>query len=553
MTRRQAIVVGAIVGIAASIGVACAALYVFVLRPATASPALGPPRFVEETATSGLAHTYDGPLAFFVGGGITVLDCDDDGRPDLYVAGGVGPAALYRNVSPTGGALRFEPVASATTDLLSVHGAYPLDIDGDGHIDLAVLRDGENVLLRGTGGCAFERANERWSFDGGDAPTTAFSATWEGSAVLPTMAFGNYVNPAGSDDPNHLCVGNILVRPADPGVYGPALPLSPSWCALSMLFSDWDRSGRRDLRISNDRHYYVDGEEQLWRMEPGVAPRLYTADDGWVRVNVEGMGIASYDVTGDGLPDVFLTSQGSNRLQTLTAGPSKPTYRDIGLKRGVLADRPFSGGDPLPSTAWHPEFADVNNDGYMDLFISKGNVHSQVEFATKDPSNLLLGQADGTFSESAETAGILDFDRGRGAALVDLNLDGRLDLVEVHLGTPVRLWRNVDAEDAASPAPTGHWLEIRVSQPGANRDAIGAWLEVKAGVTTIRRELTVGGGHAGGQLGRTHVGLGPATEAEVRVLWPDGEQGPWLQVGADQFIDLDRARGDARPWLPPAG
>ena len=76
------------------------------------------------------------------------------------------------------------------------------------------------------------------------------------------------------------------------------------------------------------------------------------------------MGIASQDVTGDGYPDVFLTSQGSNRLQTLTAGPGRPTYGDIGLKRGVLADRPFAGGEDLPSTAWHPEFDDVNNDGF---------------------------------------------------------------------------------------------------------------------------------------------------------------------------------------------
>ena len=52
------------------------------------------------------------------------------------------------------------------------------------------------------------------------------------------------------------------------------------------------------------------------------------------------MGIASYDLTGDGYPDVYLTSQGANVLQTLTAGPSAPTFRDIALKRGVTATRP---------------------------------------------------------------------------------------------------------------------------------------------------------------------------------------------------------------------
>ena len=80
------------------------------------------------------------------------------------------------------------------TDLTKVTGAYPIDIDGDGNVDLAVLRLGENVVLRGLGGCRFERANETWGIDGGDDWTTAFSAKWEGSAALPTLAFGNYLD-----------------------------------------------------------------------------------------------------------------------------------------------------------------------------------------------------------------------------------------------------------------------------------------------------------------------------------------------------------------------
>jgi hypothetical protein len=318
-----------------------------------------------------------------------------------------------------------------------------------------------------------------------------------------------------------------------------------------MLFTDWSHSGHRDLRVSNDRHYYIDGEEQLWRMELGSPPRLYTADDGWVLVNVEGMGIASYDLTGDGYPEVFLTSQGSNRLQTLTSGPARPTYRDIGLKLGVNADRPFAGGDTLPSTAWHPEFQDVNNDGFVDLFISKGNVASQPDFAMKDPSNLLLGQPDGTFREGADAAGILSFDRGRGAALADFNLDGLLDLVEVNLGTGVKLWRNVGGGDAHQPGQLGHSLALEVSEPGPNLNAIGAWVEVRVGDAVQRRELTVGGGHGGGELGWLHFGLGGAGDAEVRVQWPDGQTGPWIHVRADQFVTIARGATDAQPWQPP--
>jgi hypothetical protein len=407
-----------------------------------------------------------------------------------------------------------------------------------------VLRRGGNVLLRGTGNCGFEDANRQLGLDGGDAWTAAFSATWEGSEVLPTLAFGNYLVPDTSD-----CAASELVRPAG-ATYAAPVPLAPGYCTLSILFSDWSRSGERDLRMTNDRHYYVDGGEQLWRITPGDAPRLFDESDGWQPLKVWGMGLSSYDVTGDGLPEIFITSQGDNKLQTLEDGASSPTYRDIAVERGVAATRPFTGGDILPSTAWHPEFDDVNNDGFVDLFVSKGNVEAQPDYATRDPSNLLLGQPDGTFAEGAEEAGIVGFDRARGATLVDLNLDGLLDLVVVNRRQPVDLWRNVGAGTASEPAPMGHWLALDVEQPAPNVDAVGAWVEIEAQGRTWLREITVGGGHAGGESGPIHVGLGDATEADVRIQWPDGETGPWMRVEADQLATIRRGATEATRWRP---
>ena len=90
------------------------------------------PSYVDDTNNAGIEHVYDGEFEFFVGGGVAVFDCDDDGRAELYFAGGSEPAALYRNESPVGGSLRFAQQASPVTDLTAVTGAYPIDIDSDG-------------------------------------------------------------------------------------------------------------------------------------------------------------------------------------------------------------------------------------------------------------------------------------------------------------------------------------------------------------------------------------------------------------------------------------
>lgn len=502
----------------------------------------GTPTFVEESDDDGIDQVYDGEFQFFVGGGVAVFDCNADLLPDLYFAGGVELAGLYVNSSDVAGSLRFDPVPSTAADLTRVTGAYPIDIDSDGITDLAVLRVGENFMLRGRGDCTFESANDLWGIDGGDEWTAAFSATWEDGQSLPTLAFGNYLasaDPLGRDE----CADHFLFRPTAGDEYQPPFALSPGFCTLSILFSDWSRRRDVDLRMTNDRHYYRDGQEQLWRVPPGEDPNLYTEDDGWQRMRIWGMGIASHDLTSDGVPEVFLTSQGDNKLQVLT-NDARPIYEDIALARGATVHRPFIGDINRPSTAWHAEFGDVNNDGFIDLFVTKGNVEAQPDFAMEDPNNLLLGSPDGSFREGADEAGLLDYARSRGGALTDLNLDGLLDVVVVERREQVRVWRNT--------GEGGNWLAVDVRQSAPNPDAIGAWVELRLDNSTISEELTVGGGHAGGESGPTHFGLGQADSVEVRVIWPDGEEGPWMTAEPNQIVVVERG-ADEVMTSPAAG
>ena len=508
-----------------------------IASPALADPAI--PHFVDETASSGLASVYKGEWQYMVGGGVSTFDCNGDGLPEMVLAGGENPASLWINHSTT--SLKFDR-QTAGVELTAVTGTYPIDVDSDGITDLVMLRVGENVVLRGLGQCTFERANEAWGFDGGDAWSTAFAATWEKGQDWPTLAIGNYIDRTQDAFPWGTCTPNWLHRPEaapDGGrKFAAPLPLTPSFCSLSMLFTDWNRSGTPSLRVSNDREYYKGGTEQLWHLDPGATPKPYTGEEGWKPLKIWGMGIASSDVNGDGLPDYFLTSMADSKLQVVAVGPDKATFKDIAFALHAIAQRPYVGDDLRPSTGWHAEFEDVNNDGRQDIFVAKGNVSEMPDFAAKDPNNLMLGQTDGTFAEVGDKAGVASMKVARGAAVVDLNDDGQLDLVVVNRHEGAELWRN-------SGEGLGHWVQIALHQDGANRDGIGAWIELRTGDKVQTREITSGGGHASGQLGWWHFGLGAADKAEVRVIWPDGSTGDWAPVAADGFYDLAKGKAPA--------
>ena len=181
-----------------------------------------------------------------------------------------------RSAAPCGSAAVHDPA----TDLTAVNGAYPLDIDGDGH-----RRPGRPPGRRERAAARPRRLPLRAGrtrpgrFDGGARLDDRVQrhlggrrgAADPGRRQLPRARRGG---PAETYD----CDDNELVRPKADGhrLRAGRLALTPGYCTLSMLFSDWDRTGRRDLRVSNDRHYYVDGEEQLWRVATGGSRRAST-------------------------------------------------------------------------------------------------------------------------------------------------------------------------------------------------------------------------------------------------------------------------------------
>ena len=107
---------------------------------------------------------------------------------------------------------------------------------------------------------------------------------------------------------------------------------------------------------------------------------------------------------------------------------------------------------------------------------------------------------------------------------------------------PAQLWRNTSTN-------AGRWIQVQLKQPGTNPDAIGAWIEVKRGDVVMRREITVGGGHASGQTGWWHFGLGADEKTQLRIIWPDAAASDWYPIGTNAFYVINR---DQAPHVWPA-
>jgi hypothetical protein len=455
-----------------------------------------------------------------------------------------------------GGELKFEEMSTGidAKDLTKVLGAYPVDFDNDGIIELAVLRLGENLILKGKGDCRSEKANKQFAVDGGREWTTAFAAPWEDAQTFPTLAFGNSVDRSATGTPFGACSPNILMRPqpGDRPDCGEPRELDPSYCTLSMLFTDWNNSGQRDLRVTNDRQYYRGGQEQLWALPPVGPAKLYSTGQGGKFVKICGMGVTETDLNGDGYPDYALTSMGDTKIQTLDdeAETDRPTYRDIAFERNATAHRPYTGQDLKPSTGWHSQFADVNNDTNIDLFIAKGNVESMPDFAANDPTNLLLGGFDNTFHDRGLEAGLSKSTKSRGAVVEDFNDDGMLDMLVVNRSADITLFRNLGAKTNWGHKPLGNWTEIELRNGKINPFAIGAKINIRIGTQTLTRTVSVGGGHASGQIGFMHLGLGVNERAVVRVKWPDGEWSQPYRIFANNHVVIERGATAAKYWFP---
>ena len=529
----------------------------------TNSASSAKPWFEEIAARAGIdfvhhsGHKDRHYLPEIMGGGAALFDMDNDGFLDLYLiqsgdlfdaSAGTGNR-LYRNR----GNGTFEDVTEASG--AGVHG-YGMgvaagDFDNDGYTDLYVTNFGHNVLLKNDGHGHFVDvtakagvASAGWStgaafvdYDG-DGALDLFVVhylNWQRSAEVECFSLTgvpDYCSPASYDLPSAA----TLYHNNGDGTFTDVSVKSGITAAvgngLGVVAADFDRDGRIDLMVSNDRtpnHLWLNQGGGRFR-EAALAMGCALDQDG---VAKSGMGVDAVDVDDDGDDDLLVVN---------LDGESDSFFRNQGK---FFVDETVSVGLRTPSrpfTRFGMALRDFDNDGFLDLYEANGRVGLQSETYSSDPyaepSLLFRGLAGPRFEEVAPRGGTASLlvASSRAAAFGDIDNDGGVDVVVVNRDSRPFVLRNV--------VPSrGHWLLLRVLEEH-QRDALGAEVTMTIGSRTIHRDVRAASSYLASNDPRVHVGLAAETIARnVTVKWPDGAREQFGDVQADRIAVLRRGSG----------
>ena len=545
----------------------------------TAQPARGGPltfSFAETAKAAGLTAitVYGGTetnkyLVETTGCGVAVLDIDGDGWLDLFIVNGTVLGGFPAGQEPMGHLYRnrrdgtYEDV-TAKSGILQTgwgQGACSGDYDNDGHDDLFVTAWGQNHLYHGRGDGTFVDVSEaaglitkkaRWGagcafidYDR-DGYLDLFAANYIDfdleSAPLPESGLCRYKGIPVACGPPGLTGGkNVLYRNTGKGTFEDVsdrtgITRSSGTYGLGVSTLDFNDDGWVDLYVANDSNpsaLYINQRDGTFKdiaVEAGCA----YSQDGKPQA---GMGVAVGDYDRNGTVDLFKTN---------FAGDTSTLYANGG--KGFCDDRTFAAGIGLNTRwlGWGVGFVDLDNDGWLDLFIVNGHVYPEVERVKteagyKQRKVVYRNLGNGRFEDVSERLGppVTTPAAGRGAAFADLDNDGDIDVVVNNVHAAPDLFTLTATRDA-------HWLTLKLVGTTSNRSAIGSRVRLVSAGGTQLQEVRGGGSYYSQNDLRPHFGLGrDAVVDRVDVRWPNGREERWTAPKVDQILTLTEGSGTA--------
>ena len=440
---------------------------------------------------------------------VTVGDYDNDGFEDLFITY-YGHNVLYRNngdgtftdVTVKAG-LRQEPVRYGS-------GCTWVDYDRDGHLDLFVATYLDTTLekLPKPG----ENADCRWK----GVPVNC------GPRGLPTgfaQLFRNNGDGTFTD----------VSRQSGIAAAGGAYP-------MTVVAADYDNDGWPDIYVACDSTpswLFRNQHDGTFRQE-GLERGAALSEDG---LEQAGMGVAVGDYDLDGNLDIFKTHFADD-TNVLYRNDGKGNFDDVTIRAGIGVETRFVG--------WGAGMADLDNDGFPDIFMVTGSVYPEVErslpaYPFRTPRLVFRNLGDGRFEELIEEAGsgVAAAHTSRGCAFGDFDNDGDVDILVMNMNEPPSLLRN-------DVSGTGHWLKVLLVGVKSNRSAIGARVTARYGARTQTQDVCAQSSFYSANDRRLHFGLGEAKVADLTIRWPNGATEKIPNIETDHLVVIREGSGIER-------
>jgi hypothetical protein len=541
-------------------------------------------------------------LYYYNGAGVAAGDIDNDGLPDLYFTSNLGPDRLYLNR----GDYRFDDVTAQAGIKPGdgwKSGVTMADVNGDGWLDIYVsgitylTMRGRNVLYVNDGDGTFTDRTEEYGLGHAGYSTQALFVDYDGDGDLDMYLLNQSthtergVSSRPQREVRHPTAGDRLFRNDSnrfvdvseaAGIYG-----GVEGYGLGVVASDVNLDGCPDLFVAND--FQENDFLYLNNCDGTFTESIATAMGHTSRFS---MGVDAADFNNDGRPDLIVLDMLPEREDILKTSANAESFQIYNLKlkagyhpqfarntlqlnrgQGRFSDIGYLAGVHATDWSWAPLFADLDNDGHKDLFITNGiyrrpNDLDYIEHVSNEAIQAslnrgvsaenvtLLGKmpqvplanyayrnnADLTFTNVAERWGLSQPGFSNGAVYVDLNNSGALDLVVNNINAPASIYRN-----RAREIGTHHFLKVLLKGSGANTAGIGAKVFVKHGGMTQMLEQMPTRGFQSSVDPRLHFGVGASTLIDsLIVVWPDHRQQALVNVAVDTAITLSQAAASDR-------